>query len=94
MENYSADGLFDELVKTAENKDPETVDYHIKNLHKFYLKQYKKYNKAHKEAENIKDTVYKTKNLLELFRKYEKRINLAGKKLKKNYTRLYAIEKS
>ena len=94
MENYSADGLFDELVKTAENKDPETVDYHIKNLHKFYLKQYKKYNKAYKEAENIKDTVYKTKNLLELFRKYEKRINLAGKKLKKNYTRLYAIEKS
>ena len=94
MENYSADGLFEELIRTAESKDPDTVDYHIRNLHKFYLKQYKKYNKTYKEAENIKDTVYKTKNLLDLFRKYEKRINSAGKKLKKNYMRLYSIEKN
>jgi hypothetical protein len=94
MENYSADGLFEELIKTAESKDPDTVDYHIRNLHKFYLKQYKKYDESYRKANDIKDTVYKTKNLLDLFRKYEKRINLAGKKLKKNYTRLYAIEKS
>jgi len=94
MENYSADILFDELVKTAENKDPDTVNYHIKNLHKFYLKQYKKYNKAYKEADDIKDTIYKTKNLLELFKKYERIINSAGKKLKKNYMRLYSIERN
>jgi hypothetical protein len=49
MENYSADELFKELVKTAENKNPETVDYHIRNLHKFYLKQYKNYDEAYIE---------------------------------------------
>ncbi len=93
MEQYSAQNLFDEVVKTAETRDPETVNYHIKNLHKFYLKQHLKYDKASKEANEIKDTVYKTKNLLGLFKKYEQRINSAGKKLKKNYMRLYSIEK-
>ncbi len=92
MEQYSAQNLFDEVVKTAETRDPETVNYHIKNLHKFYLKQHLKYDKASKEANEIKDTVYKTKNLLGLFKKYEQRINSAGKKLKKNYMRLYSIE--
>jgi len=93
MENYSAKNLFNQVVKTAETKNPETVDYHIKNLHKFYLKQHLKYDKASKQADEIKDTVYKTKNLLGLFKKYEQRINSAGRKLKKNYMRLYSIEK-
>jgi hypothetical protein len=93
MEKYSAKNLFNEVVKIAETKDPETVDFHIKNLHKFYLKQHLKYDKASKEADEIKDTVYKTKNLLGLFKKYEQRINSAGRKLKKNYMRLYSIEK-
>lgn len=92
MENYSGKNLFNEVVKTAESRDLETVDYHIKNLHKFYLKQHLKYDKEAKEADNIKDTVYKTKNLLGLFKKYEQRINSAGRKLKKNYMRLYSIE--
>lgn len=92
MENYSAQELFDKLVETAESRDPETVNYHIRNLHKFYIKQYKKYDKAFKEAEEIKDKVYKTKNLQDLFKMYEKRINSAGKKLKKNYMRLYSID--
>ncbi len=83
----------EDALKTAETKNPETVDYHIKNLHKFYLKQHLKYDKAAKQADEIKDTVYKTKNLLGLFKKYEQRINSAGRKLKKNYMRLYSIEK-
>jgi hypothetical protein len=94
MENYSADELFKELVKTAEDKNPETVDYHIRNLHKFYLKQYKNYDEAYREAEDIKDKVYNTKNLLGLFKKFEKRINNAGKKLKRNYSRLMSIDKN
>ena len=93
MEKYSAQDLFNEVVKAAETRDPETVDFHIKNLHTFYLKQHLKYDKAAKEANEIKDTVYKTKNLLGLFKKYEQRINSAGRKLKKNYMRLYSIEK-
>lgn len=93
MENYSAKSLFNEVIKTAEDRDPETVNYHIRNLHKFYLKQHFEHEKATKKAEEIKDDVYKTKDLFGLFKKYEQRINSAGKKLKKNYMRLYSIEK-
>jgi hypothetical protein len=42
----------------------------------------------------MKDEVFKTKNILELFKKFEKRINNAGAKLKRNYARLNAIERN
>jgi predicted metallo-beta-lactamase superfamily hydrolase len=58
------------------------------------LKQYQNYDEAYREAEDIKDKVYKTKNLLGLFKKFEKRINNAGKKLKRNYSRLLSIDKN
>jgi len=99
MENFSADDLYNELVMVAKEKNPETVLYHVKNLHKFYLKQYLKFSKNERadeisdEAELLKDDVFKTKNLLELFKKFEGRIQNAGRKLKRNYARLLTIEK-
>jgi hypothetical protein len=74
--------------------------FHIKNLHKFYLKQYLKYlsdenaGRLQDEAKMIEDDVFKTKNILELFKKFEKRINNAGRKLKRNYARLMSIERN
>ena len=35
MENYSAEELYNELIKVTEERSPEAVDFHIKNLHKF-----------------------------------------------------------
>jgi uncharacterized protein (TIGR02145 family) len=69
-------------------RSPEAVLFHIKNLHKFYLKQYLQFVKSQRgdditsEEELMKDEVFKTKNILELFKKFEKRINNAGRKLK------------
>ena len=99
MENFSADGLFDELYNVTMEKSPEAVLYHIRNLHKFYLKQYLKFKKAENsdgiedEAKLLEDEVFTTKSILELFKKFEKRIQNAGKKLKRNYARLLTIEK-
>lgn len=95
MENYSAEELYDELIRTTEEKSPDAVDFHIKNLHKFYLKQYKSLamEMLKDEIKVMEDQVFKTKNLFELFKKYEKRINDAGKTLKRRYMRLFTIER-
>lgn len=95
MENYSAEELYNELIKVTEERSPEAVDFHIKNLHKFYLKQYKglAMEILNDEIKVMEDQVFKTKNLLELFKKYETRINNAGETLKKRFMRLFTIEK-
>lgn len=95
MENYSAEKLYEQLIKTTEERSPEAVDFHIRNLHKFYLKQYKSLamEVLQDEIKVMEDEIFKTKNLFELFKKYEKRINDAGKTLKKRFMRLFTIEK-
>ena len=95
MENYSAEKLYEQLIKTPEERSPEAVDFHIRNLHKFYLKQYKSLamEVLQDEIKVMEDEIFKTKNLFELFKKYEKRINDAGKTLKKRFMRLFTIEK-
>ena len=45
------------------------------------------------EIKVMEDQVFKTKNLLDLFKKYENRINNAGETLKKRFMRLFTIEK-
>jgi hypothetical protein len=100
MENYSGEQMFDELYNATMERSPEAVLFHIKNLHKFYLKQYLQYVKSERgdditsEEELMKDEVFKTRNILELFKKFETRINNAGAKLKRNYARLNAIERN
>jgi hypothetical protein len=95
MESFDANRFYDELVSITNERSPEAVDYHIRNLHKFYLKQHYEYDLAYlgDEAKSLNDDVYKTKNLLDLFKRYQKRINNAGIKLKRNYMRLYTIDR-
>ena len=95
MENFNAEDFYNELVKVTEERSPEAVDFHIKNLHRFYLKQHYKEDEAYlgDEVNFLNDKVYKTKNLLSLFKLYQGRINDAGKKLKRGYMRLYTIER-
>ncbi len=100
MENFSAEKMFDDLYNITMERSPEAVLFHIKNLHKSYLKQYLQFIKAEKgegienEEELLRDKVFKTNNILDLFKKFEFRINNAGKKLKRNYARLLTIEKN
>ena len=99
MENYSGEQMFDELYNATMERSPEAVLFHIKNLHKFYLKQYLQFVKSERgdditsEEELMKDEVFKTRNILELFKKFETRINNAGAKLKRNYARLMSIDR-
>ena len=93
MENYDADELFDGLVDVIKRRSGEdTLIYHLSNLHKFYIKQYRQLAKG--LGNPVPKNLEKTRSIYDLFKMYEPRINKAGKKLKRNLGRVYGIEKS
>ena len=93
MENFDADKFFDGLVDIIKQRSGEdTLVYHLSNLHKFYLKQYRQIAKQEKRP--VPKDIEKTKSIYELLKMYQPRINKAGRKLKRNLGRVYAIEKS
>jgi hypothetical protein len=70
----------------------ETLVFHLSNLHKFYMKQYRQI--AKQTNKTVPRDIEKTNSIYDLFKMYEPRINKAGKKLKRNLGRVYGIEKS
>lgn len=86
MENFDAENYYQELVSVIENYNPEYVDSVIDRLFKFFIKDYKK------EAEILDPYIINSKDLLDLLKRFQLRINKAGRKLKRNFGRLYAIE--
>lgn len=95
MEDFNAEEFYNKLIQVTEERSPEAVDYHIRNLHKFFKKQYISLSFSYlgDEFEFMNNKILKTNNLKELFKNFESRIRNAGKKLKRNYMRLYSIEK-
>jgi len=93
MEKFNADDFFDGLVNIIKERSGEdTLVYHLSNLHKFYIKQYRQI--AKQTGNPVPQNIEKTKSIYDLFKMYEPRINKAGKKLKRNLGRVYGIEKS
>jgi len=94
MEDFSANNFYDKLIQVTQERSPEAVDYHIRNLHKFFKKQYITLSFAYlgDEFDFMNNKILKTNNLKELFKNFEPRIRTAGKKLKRKYMRLYSIE--
>ena len=93
MEKFNADEFFDGLVNVIKERSGEdTLVYHLSNLHKFYMKQYRQIAKQGKNP--VPQNIERTNSIYELFKMYELRINKAGKKLKRNLGRVYGIEKS
>jgi hypothetical protein len=93
MEKFNADQFFDGLVDVIKQRSGEdTLVYHLSNLHKFYMKQYRQIAKQNNKP--VPQNIEKTNSIYDLFKMYEPRINKAGKKLKRNLGRVYGIEKS
>lgn len=93
MIKFNADDFFDGLVNVIKERSGEdTLVYHLSNLHKFYMKQYRQIAKQGKYP--IPQNIERTKSIYDLFKMYQPRINKAGKKLKRNLGRVYGIEKS
>jgi hypothetical protein len=92
MENFNADQYYRELEKKIkERSGEETLNFHLNNLHKFYLKQYVKIAKDLNEP--VSNRILKTKTLYELIKSFELRITQSGKNLKRKFMKLYSIER-
>ena len=92
MENFNADQYYRELEnKIKERSGKETLNYHLNNLHKFYIKQYVKIAKDFNQP--VSNKVLKTKNIYELIKSFELRITQSGKNLKLKFMKLYSLEK-
>jgi hypothetical protein len=92
MENFNADQYYRELEKKIkERSGEETLNYHLNNLHKFYLKQYVKISLENNES--VSNKILKTKNVYDLIKSFELRITQSGKNLKRKFMKLYTIER-
>lgn len=92
MENFNADQYYRELEKKIkERSGEETLNYHLNNLHKFYLKQYVKISLDNNES--VSNKILKTKNVYDLIKSFELRITQSGKNLKRKFMKLYTIER-
>jgi hypothetical protein len=92
MENFNADQYYRELEKKIkERSGKETLNYHLNNLHKFYIKQYVKIAKDFNQP--VSNKVLKTKNIYDLIKSFELRITQSGKNLKRKFMKLYTIER-
>ena len=92
MENFNADQYYRELEnKIKERSGKETLNYHLNNLHKFYIKQYVKIAKDFNQP--VSNKILKTKNVYELIKSFELRITQSGKNLKRKFMKLYSLEK-
>ena len=92
MENFNADQYYRELEnKIKERSGKETLNYHLNNLHKFYIKQYVKIAKDFNQP--VSNKILKTKNIYELIKSFELRITQSGKNLKRKFMKLYSLEK-
>ena len=90
MENFNADQYYRNLeymIKHRSGKD--TLNYHLNNLHKFYIKQYIEIAKNFNEP--ISNKILKTRNIYELIKSFENRITQSGKNLKRKFMKLYSI---
>jgi len=92
MENFNADQYYRELEnKIKERSGKETLNYHLNNLHKFYIKQYVKIAKDFNQP--VSNKILKTKNIYDLIKSFELRITQSGKNLKRKFMKLYSIER-
>ena len=92
MENFNADQYYRELEKKIkERSGEETLNYHLNNLHKLYLKQYVKISLENNES--VSNKILKTKNVYDLIKSFELRITQSGKNLKRKFMKLYTIER-
>jgi hypothetical protein len=89
MENFDADNFFDELVSKIQERDPDTLIVILTNLWNWFMKDYIKLSKVQKL--NPSKKIYKTAEVRGLMKALEPRIKNAGKKLLRNFTRLYGI---
>ena len=90
MKNFKADEYFDKLVNKIQDVNPQKTVSILNNLYKWFMTDYYKWMKIH--GDQPAKYIEKTNQLYDLIKAFEKRINKAGDKLQRNYSRLFTLE--
>jgi hypothetical protein len=89
MENFDANKLFDDLISKIESHNPEYLVPIMNRLYLWFMRDY--YQGVKNFGYEPKKMINKSKHLLDLMEKFQPRIKMAGKKLQRNYMRLYSL---
>lgn len=89
MENFNGEEFYKKLITTIESYNPEYVDSVTNRLYSWFLKDYE--NNLGLFGYEPTNIVKKSKNLYSLIRNFEPKINKSGKKLQRNFIRLYSL---
>lgn len=90
MQEFNADTMFDNMVKRIELYNPDYLVSILTNLWKWFMEDYFATLKVLKLQPDPK--IEKSVHILQLMKVLQPRINNAGKKLQRNFNRLYSIE--
>lgn len=90
MKNFKAEEFFDKLLNKIQEVNPQRTVSILNNLYKWFMTDYYKWMKIH--GDEPAKYIEKTKHLMDLIKVFEKRINKAGDRLQKNYSRLFTLE--
>ncbi len=89
MENFDANKLFDTLIERINEHNPEYLVPIMNRLFKWFLRDY--YAGAKTFGNEPKKYITNSKHLLDLMVRFQPRIRMAGRKLQRNYSRLYTL---
>ena len=89
MENFNSEEFYDKLIESIKQHNPEYVGSVTNRLYTWFLKDYER-NLGYFGYEPI-NIIKKSKNLSELIINFQPKINNAGKKLQRNFMRLYSL---
>ena len=89
MENFDANKLFDSLMERINEHNPEYLVPIMNRLFKWFLRDY--YAGVKTFGNEPKKYITNSKHLLDLMVRFQPRIRMAGRKLQRNYSRLYTL---
>ena len=90
MQEFNADTMFDTMVERIETYNPDYLVSILTSLWKWFMEDYYATLKVLKLQPNPK--IQNSVHVLQLMKILQPRINNAGKKLQRNFNRLYSIE--
>lgn len=92
MKNFKAEDFYHDLLSVMEKSDPDSavIEYREKLLLGYFKKAYKKSILEYSESDNV--DIDNVKSIYQLAKKFERRINQSGEKLRRNILRLYVLK--
>ena len=89
MENFDANVYFDVIVEKIKDYNPDYLVPILTNLYRWYMRDYRLLNTSLGFEPNKK--ILKSKQVLNLMERFEPKIKMGGKMLKRKFLKLYSI---